>query len=70
MARRLDHLEAADAIAVLEEHVGLSLQLRPRARELVVDDVLPRVDAGVELGHRDLLDFVAIGIDLAGIARH
>src|SRR5205814_8548372 len=39
MARRLDHLEAADAIAGLEEHVGLRRQLRPGARELVVDDL-------------------------------
>src|SRR3954462_14217035 len=54
MPRGLDRLEAVDAVAGLEEHVRLRLQLRPGTRELVVDDALPRVDAGVELGHRDL----------------
>ena len=46
--------ESFRAIAGLEEHVGLRRQLRPGARELVVDDLLSCVDAGVELGHRDL----------------
>src|SRR5690349_23735602 len=54
VARCPDHLEAADAVAGLEEDIGLGLELRPGARKLVVDDVLAGVDARVELGHRDL----------------
>jgi hypothetical protein len=51
---RLDHLEAADAIARRQEHVGPRLHVRPGARELAVDDVLARMNLGVQLGHRDL----------------
>ena len=50
-----DHLEAADAIAGRRaRRPGRSLQLRPGAGQLALDDLLAGVDPRVELGHQHL----------------
>ncbi len=54
VARRADDLQAADAVAGLETHVRRRFEVRPGARQLPLHGLLPCVDAGIELGHRDL----------------
>src|SRR5947209_8981050 len=51
MARTGDDLEAADAIARLQEDVRPGLQLWPATRKLALDHVLAGVNPRVELGH-------------------
>src|SRR3954449_829563 len=54
VARAGNDLEAPDAIARGKPDVGRRLQLGPAAGKLAVNDLLPRVDARVELGHEHL----------------
>jgi hypothetical protein len=49
-----DDLEAPDAVARREPDVGHGLQRRPASGHLALDDLLARVDAGVELRHQHL----------------
>src|SRR5436309_8236721 len=54
VARAGNDLEAPDAIARGKPDVGRCLQREPAAGKLSVNDLLPRVDARVELGHEHL----------------
>src|SRR5581483_4856089 len=62
-------LQAADAVAGLEQRVGLRLDLGPTAGQAAVDDLLAGQDARVRLGAEELDRWAQLGPQLVDRAR-